>query len=60
MCIAIYETSKKTCPLPIAEFIRNKAIERQYHTYFNWKENKATSINGFWGLWGDEFKNFFM
>ncbi len=37
------------------ELIRSKAIERQYHTYFEWKENNA---NRFFALFGDEFKQF--
>ncbi len=34
-------------------FLKNKAIKRQYHTYFSWKEN---NINSFLGLFGPEFK----
>lgn len=37
----------------VFEFLNNKAIQRQYHTYFNWKEN---NINTFLGLFGVEFK----
>ena len=40
----------------VVEFIRNKAVERQYHTYFNWKEVKLRSVNGFFGLFGNNFK----
>jgi hypothetical protein len=32
-------------------FVKNKAISRQYHTYFNWKDGNA---NGFFGLFGEE------
>lgn len=39
----------------ILRFIQNKAIERQYHTYFSWKTNNA---NSFFGLFGDGFKYF--
>ncbi len=35
------------------EFVRIKAIERQYHTYFDWDRSNA---NKFFGLFGDEFK----
>lgn len=35
------------------EFVRNKAISRQYHTYFQWEESNA---NQFFGLFGAEFK----
>ena len=37
----------------ILEFLRNKAIERQYHTYFQWRGNNA---NSFFGLFGEGFK----
>lgn len=36
-------------------FVRAKAINRQYHTYFNWKEK---NINSFFGLFGDGFSKF--
>ena len=39
--------------LPLVNFIKNKTIERQYDTYFNWKENNASS---FFGLFGNKFK----
>lgn len=38
---------------PLFELVRNKAIERQYHTYFQWGGNNA---NSFFGLFGDDFK----
>lgn len=34
-------------------FVRNKAIARQYHTFFDWRGNNA---NTFFSLFGDEFK----
>ena len=37
----------------IVAFIDNKAIKRQYHTFFNWDSSNA---NQFWGLFGDDFK----
>ena len=37
----------------LVSFIQNKAINRQYHTYFNW-DGKNT--NQFLGLFGDDFK----
>jgi len=30
---------------PILEFVKNKAIERQYHTYFSWKGRNANSFS---------------
>ena len=38
-------------------FVRHKAIERQYHTYFEWNPDKANNINRFLGLFGDGFKS---
>ena len=38
----------------ITEFLKNKAISRQYHTYFNWDGNNA---NSFFALFGKEFKD---
>jgi len=39
----------------VSEFIRNKAVERQYHTFFQWE---ARNANAFFGLFGEEFKNY--
>jgi hypothetical protein len=39
----------------LVEFVNNKAISRQYHTFFNWNE---TNANQFFGLFGTTFKNF--
>ncbi|SDY72180.1 hypothetical protein SAMN05216215_103373 [Saccharopolyspora shandongensis] len=36
----------------ILELVNNKAIERQYHTLFDWK---ARNANTFWKLFGAEF-----
>ena len=40
--------------LMIKSFVKNKAVERQYHTYFDWGTRNA---NRFFSLFGDEFKN---
>lgn len=37
----------------ILSFIRNKGLERQYHTLFDWNENNA---NKFFAYFGDELK----
>ncbi|NJP06468.1 MAG: hypothetical protein HC837_13000 [Chloroflexaceae bacterium] len=42
-------------PGPLIDFLRNKAIERQYHTFFSWRD---TNANSFFGLFGRDFKNF--
>ena len=39
----------------LKEFLVNKAITRQYHTYFDWNSNNA---NTFFSLFGIEFKSF--
>ncbi len=38
---------------PLVAFFKNKAIKRQYHTYFDWDNGSA---NVFWSLWGNDFK----
>lgn len=49
-----FEESANRSELVIS-FIRNKAIERQYHTYFAWREANA---NSFFGLLGSGFKEY--
>ncbi|MBI1925406.1 hypothetical protein HYR99_14285 [Candidatus Poribacteria bacterium] len=41
--------------LLLVEFVKNKAISRQYHTFFQWELRNA---NQFFGLFGDSFKIF--
>ncbi len=38
---------------PLVAFVDNKALKRQYHTFFNWDGNNA---NQFFGLFGEDFK----
>jgi hypothetical protein len=40
---------------PLLNFVKSKAIERQYHTYFAWKE---TNANQFFSLFGRDFRDF--
>lgn len=40
----------------ILHFLKNKAIKRQYHTYFEWD---GKNINSFLGLFGAEFSDKF-
>ena len=48
--------SKMTNDHPlITSFVRNKAVSRQYHTWFNWD---AKNANSFFGLFGDRFRDF--
>lgn len=39
--------------IKVRSFINNKAISRQYHTFFSWDKSNA---NSFFGLFGDDFK----
>lgn len=38
----------------VISIIKQKAVNRQYHTYFDWE---ASNANIFFSLFGDEFKN---
>lgn len=40
----------------IVSFVRNKAIKRQYHSYFSW--DKTNGYTQFFGLLGQEFQTF--
>lgn len=37
----------------VVSFLKNKAIDRQYHSWFDWK---ASNANQFFGLFGSDFK----
>ena len=39
----------------VAALVRNKAVSRQYHTWFEWK---GTNANSFFGLFGNDFRDF--
>jgi hypothetical protein len=38
----------------VENFVRNKAVARQYHSWFQWDENNA---NQFYGLFGAQFRS---
>ena len=42
----------------LVSLINRRVIERQYHTWFNWKAEKATGANSFFGMFGDLFKKY--
>lgn len=48
-----FAESKSRQNMVLISFVDNKAIKRQYHTFFNWEGNNA---NQFWGLFGDTFR----
>ena len=39
----------------VTALVRNKAVSRQYHTWFQWGTNNA---NSFFGLFGNDFRDF--
>lgn len=39
----------------VAALVRNKAVRRQYHTWFQWEQSNA---NSFFGLFGSDFRDF--
>lgn len=63
-CASYYETrivdiikrfvDSKSTDKRISEFVINKAIQRQYHTYFDWEKN---NVNKFLSLFGSDFKD---
>lgn len=62
-CASYYETriidiikkfvSAKSTDVRVSTFVNNKAIERQYHTYFDWDKS---NINKFLSMFGADFK----
>lgn len=52
-CLINFVNEKANGYPAVVAFLKNKAIERQYHTYFNWKDRNA---NSFWGFFGSDFK----
>ena len=41
----------------ICHFIKNKAVSRQYHTYFDWNQrSEKKNANRFYSLFGQDFK----
>lgn len=41
----------------IISIVKQKAIEKQYHTYFVWKEWQSGNVNSFFSLFGAVFKD---
>ena len=39
----------------VNSFVQNKAVSRQYHTWFSWDQKNA---NSFFGLFGNDFRDF--
>jgi len=53
-CVLDFVRERSSGSLLVENFVRNKAISRQYHTWFKWDESNA---NQFYGLFGPEFRS---
>jgi hypothetical protein len=53
-CVLEFVRERSGHSLMVGSFVRNKAIARQYHTWFAWDESNA---NHFFSLFGSEFKS---
>lgn len=51
-CVTDFVQEKAAGSALIVAFVKNKAIARQYHTWFKWD---AANANQFYGLFGSEF-----
>lgn len=40
----------------VISIVKKKAIERQYHTYFSWRDWEKGNANSFFALFGESFK----
>jgi len=54
-CVYDYAFEAAGGSMRLVSLIKTKAIERQYHTWFNWSESNA---NQFFALFGVEFKDY--
>ncbi len=52
-CVAEFVHERTNGATLVVSFVKNKAISRQYHTWFSWSDSNA---NQFFGLFGAEFK----
>jgi hypothetical protein len=54
-CLIDYAMEKASADESLVSFVKNMAIERQYHRYFTWNGKNA---NSFFGLFGASFKQY--
>lgn len=52
VCVTEFVQEKAADSALVVAFVKNKAISRQYHTWFKWD---AANANQFFGLFGSEF-----
>lgn len=53
-CVLDFVRERSGGSVLVESFVRNKAVDRQYHSWFQWEANNA---NHFFGLFGSEFKS---
>jgi type IV pilus biogenesis protein CpaD/CtpE len=53
-CVVEFVRERAGGSVLVENFVKNKAISRQYHTWFNWNDNNA---NQFYGYFGTDFKS---
>jgi RiboL-PSP-HEPN len=53
-CVVEFVNEKTGGSTRVESFVRNKAVARQYHTWFSWE---ASNANQFFGLFGSEFRS---
>lgn len=54
--ISDYATKVSNADEALTSLVRTKAIERQYHTYFQWREGKR-SVSPFFAMFGSALKD---
>jgi HEPN superfamily RiboL-PSP-like protein len=56
VCDAVLDffSEMTSAQMSAVNFVKNKAVKRQYHTYFSWDLRNA---NAFFGLFGEDLKN---
>lgn len=52
-CVADFVHERASGSTLVVSFVKNKAINRQYHTWFSWSDSNA---NNFFALFGVEFR----
>jgi hypothetical protein len=52
--VTAFVAEKAGTSAAVVAFFQNKAVKRQYHTWFGWEDSHA---NTFFGLFGAEFKS---
>lgn len=54
-CVLTFVSGEASGNPLVTSFVKNKAVNRQFHTWFSWEE---TNANSFFGLFGAPFRTF--